>query len=195
MGAPAEDRKYTLADLLSMPNDAPRYELIDGELRTMPSPSDFHQAVLDELATQFRVYLRGKYCLGRQAPYGVSLFVSPDDSPTETKLTVLPDYSVICDRSKITEHGCMGAPDLVVEVVSPNTAGYDKSEKMDLYEAAGVREYWLLDPAKKRLTVWLLEDGVFKNCTVYIGPVKVPVSVLDNLEIDLDLVFDPDRIF
>ena len=192
MGVPAEDRKHILADLLSVPDDALRYELTDGELRMMASPSDLHQAALAELEAQFRVYLRGKYCLGRQAPYDVKLVFPSGDPPTKT---VVPDYSVICDRSKITDQGCIGAPDLVVEVLSPSTAGYDKSKKMDLYEAAGVREYWLLDPAKKRLTVWLLEDGVFKNCTVYIGPVKVPVSVLDNLEIDLDLVFDPDRIF
>ena len=189
MAGPGKDEKYTWADLLGWPEDV-RYELIEGEPRLMSSPSLVHQGASMELSRQFAIWLTGKRCKVYASPADVMLFASPGDKPEDVDTVVVPDLFVVCDRSKLTSRGCMGAPDLVVEILSPSTGAFDRVKKMDLYEAAGVKEYWLLDPIKKKLVVCYLEDGFFRRMQVYIGASMVPVSVLDGLTIDLGMVFD-----
>ena len=189
MAVPAENIKYSYADLLSWTEEE-RYELLEGEPRLMSSQSGAHQGAAADLTAQFRNYLLGKNCVVKPAPYDVMLFASRDDRPEDIDTVFQPDLTVICDKAKRTLRGCMGAPDLVVEILSPSTSTYDRTAKLDLYEEAGVREYWIIDLEKKRVTVYLSEQGEFKHKQNYIGPKNVPVGILNGLEIDMGLVYD-----
>ena len=104
---------------------------------------------------------------------------------------VQPDICVICDLSKLDERGCIGAPDLIVEVLSPSTLKYDWNYKFNLYEKAGVREYWIVDPKTKVTNVFLLQpDGKYDLGTVYECNQKAPVHIFERLEIDLNELFE-----
>ena len=97
---------------------------------------------------------RGKSCEVFPAPFAVRLFEQDGDSPEDVGTMVEPDISVICDKSKVDEHGCKGAPDLVVEVLSPSTMRNDKTKKKDAYARCGVREYWLVSPEEKSVEIY-----------------------------------------
>jgi Uma2 family endonuclease len=104
---------------------------------------------------------------------------------------VQPDICVICDLSKLDDKGCIGAPDLIVEVLSPSTLKYDWNYKFNLYEAAGVTEYWIVDPKTKTANVFLLQpDGKYDLGTVYDCGQKAPVHIFEGLEIDLNELFE-----
>ena len=100
-----------------------------------------------------------------------------------------PDISVICDRDKLDEHGCKGAPDFVIEILSPSTLRRDRLEKYSLYQKAGVREYWVVDPDRKMVQAMPLEDGQYHTPEIYTATENAPVSVLEGLTIDLAPVF------
>lgn len=160
MGLALRDtRLHTYADYLSWPDDA-RYELIDGIAFAMaPAPLRVHQEILLELAAQTRNALDGKPCRPFIAPFDVRL---PRDNETDSAIdtVVQPDLVVVCDRNKLDERGCRGAPDWVVEILSPSTAGHDLIIKRRLYERVGVREYWLVHPIDRVVTVYRLQhDG------------------------------------
>ena len=126
-------------------------ELIDGKLVAMsPRPSVNHHFVSSNIYTLFDRYLRGKSC----TPFadGVDLYLSEENQ-------YIPDGMVVCDPDKIRPNGVYGAPDLVVEILSPSTARYDRGQKKDAYEKYGVREYWIVDPANKTVEQYLLRDG------------------------------------
>jgi Uma2 family endonuclease len=134
---------------------------------------------------QIRHFLRNGTAEVFVAPYSVRLCPAEDLSDD----TVLePDIIVICDSSKIDHRGCNGAPDMVVEILSPSTARYDRSVKLRKYQEAGVKEYWIADPDTKSLTKHLLENGVYTPAE-YGSAAKVPVSVLPGCVIDLLDVF------
>jgi len=177
--------KYnTYIDLLKTDEDF-RAELHDGEIVMMAPPLTIHQEVLTELFFQINSYLKGKKCKVFPAPFGVRLFPQKnrsDDTVFE------PDIVVICDPAKLDEHGCNGAPDFVIEVISPSTAKYDRVYKLRKYEKAGVREYWIIDPETESAQVFILENGRYVF-SVYAKPEKAPVSVLEGCEIDLQTVF------
>ena len=159
---------YTAEDYWNLP-DGERAELIDGQLYAMASPSRTHQRIVGGIYFHIRAYIenhRGP-CEVLAAPFAVNL--NADD-----KTLVEPDVMVICDPKKSTEKQCMGAPDLVVEVVSPSSMRMDYVRKYDLYSAAGVREYWIVDPAKSMTTVYNFSDG---NLAPVIYPFSVPVPV------------------
>ena len=184
-----EERKYTYADYLSWDDDR-RWEIINGEVYdTSPAPSDDHQALLLELSKQIAIYLTGKMCVGRIAPYDVRF---PEGVKNDEKIidTVQPDLVIICDRSKIDKRGCQGAPDFIIEILSPSTAAKDLIIKQALYELNKVKEYWAIDPISKVVIVYLLgEDGRYSKPTVHPGKGKLKVTVIEELEIDLDAVF------
>lgn len=178
---------YTAEDLWAMPENG-LFELHRGKLRKLPYLMDRHQTVLGEIARQVTAHLRGQHAIGREIPYLVMPFATPE-TPYEKIRTVLqPDFCAILDRSKRTEMGCMGAPDLVVEVTSQGAEDMDFGEKLDLYEAAGVREYWIVDPYRKEATVCVLEHGKYRRQVYRAG--NVPVAVFPPLEIHLDAVLD-----
>ncbi|MCL2351970.1 MAG: Uma2 family endonuclease [Firmicutes bacterium] len=183
------EKYYTYEDWLNF-DDGVHAEIVDGRIYMMAEPSQRHQEILMELGTQFHTFLRGKPCRVFPAPFGVKLF--------KNRHTILePDLSVVCDRSKLNGKICDGAPDLVVEILSPSTSGYDKIIKLNQYLQAGVKEYWIIGPEDSTVTVCTLENGkyvvggyIYPNET---GETVVPVKVLPGLEIDLRQVFEPEQ--
>ncbi|MCI8842926.1 MAG: Uma2 family endonuclease [Oscillospiraceae bacterium] len=179
---------FSYADLLAW-DDNTRYELYNGQPVALASPSDIHQRILGELHLQFGTYLRGKKCRVYLSPFDVRLFEKRGELPENIDTVVQPDLMVVCDPNKVDRHGVHGAPDLVIEILSPTSARYDKITKFNLYQRAGVLEYWLVDPSSRTVSVYLLEDGVYHAATVYSSDLSVPVGVLDNCYIDLPSVF------
>ena len=171
-------------------NDDERWELIDGIPFCMsPAPKVVHQSILMELGKQFAVYLTGKPCKVFPAPFDVRL-PEADENDDLVTTVVQPDLTVICDKGKLDEAGCRGAPDLVVEILSPGTAQKDLKIKFVRYERAGVREYWIVDPTAQTVMVFFLgADGRYGRPSVYVDTDRPLVGIFPDLEIDLAAVF------
>lgn len=169
---------YTEEDYYNLPGNV-RAELIDGQFYYMSAPSRIHQKILMELSATIRNYIRSKNGPYEvyPAPFAVKLF-SEDD-----KNVVEPDISVICDPNKLTDRGCTGAPDWIVEIVSPGNSSHDYIRKLNLYADAGVREYWIVNPDKKSIYVYHLEETQFET-TAYTLQDKIKVNIYDDLWID-----------
>jgi Uma2 family endonuclease len=144
---------YTADDYWTLP-EGKRAELIDGELWDLASPSRVHQEIVSRLTTRLTNHIdaRKGSCKVYPAPFAVNLFA--DDTTF-----VEPDMSVICDRSKLSDRGCEGAPDFIVEVTSPSNPNMDYISKLSLYRDAGVREYWICDPQRERTRVFVFDPG------------------------------------
>ncbi|GHT92699.1 hypothetical protein FACS1894140_5100 [Spirochaetia bacterium] len=189
-----EKESYTYADALEW-DEGLRAEIIDGKVYMMSPPSTFHQSISGRLFYQLFHFLRDKTCQVFAAPFGVRLFPKDDDSDNTF---VEPDIVVVCDASKLDDRGCNGAPDLVIEILSPSTASNDGARGMDCgiakfnnYLKAGVREYWILDSETRTIQVHILDQGKYTT-TVYEAGEKtefIPVSVLPGCEIDLQTIF------
>ncbi|MDR0389026.1 MAG: Uma2 family endonuclease [Spirochaetaceae bacterium] len=181
------DRRFTYADYKAWELDeGERFELINGIAYAMSAPTDFHQAILVELSRQIANYLRGKPCKVRPAPYDVRLFYAEDESDDTV---VQPDISVICDEKKRGSEGCRGAPDLVVEILSPSNTADEYVRKFNLYMKAGVREYWIVDPKSKSVQAFVLRDGAYTG-TVYDADAPLNSSVLEGLSVSLHDAFE-----
>lgn len=183
-----KEKFYTLADALTW-DEQDRIELIQGSPVMMAPPSRAHQKISMALATQLSSYLAGKKCEVYAAPFAVRLFEEKDDRPENVDTLVEPDISVICDPSKLDDIGCKGAPDLIMEILSPSTNRHDKLTKFNLYQQAGVREYWIVDPASKSVQIFVLEDGRYAAKDFGSAEETVRVNVLENCDIDLTQVF------
>lgn len=173
--------EYTIDDYYALPDDR-RVELIDGVIYDMSSPSFVHQGVAGEIYYQIANYIREHKgeCVVRISPVDVRL-------DCDDKTMVQPDVLIVCDRNKIMRWGIMGAPDFLVEVLSPSTKRKDCFKKLEKYMEAGVREYWIIDPDCRRLIVYDFESEVFP--AVYGLSGKVPIGIYQGkLEIDLDMV-------
>lgn len=170
-----QGKTYTIDDILALPENV-RAELIDGQIYYQAAPSDSHQAILGDLYLKIGNYInsKGGKCKVRFAPYAV--FLSENN-----KNYLEPDLMVICDDSKITEEGCKGAPDLVIEVVSPSTRNMDYGKKLFLYRTTGIREYWIVDKNKNMIMVYDFEKDFYEN---YTFSDTVKVGIFDDLEID-----------
>lgn len=186
--ATQEPRRYTYADLLDWPDDV-RYELYDGFPVALASPSRRHQSISGELFGQLRDFLKGKSCRVYAAPLDVRPFESDADAPTDVRTVLQPDLMVVCDRDKLDDRGVCGAPDLVIEIMSKSTKLYDKQIKHGMYEAAGVREYWVVDPERQIVQVYTLHDGKYQDGNTYTAAASVPVGVLPGCAINLEAVF------
>jgi len=185
-GALKEFRYYTYSDYLTWPDDI-RYEIIDGTPYLMASPSEAHQAILFELAGQIWNFLKGKPCKAFTAPFDVRLNPKSGDDTV-----VQPDLLVVCDGSKLDGKACVGAPDLIVEILSPSTALMDRFIKFNRYLYAGVMEYWIIDPETRMAAIHFLKDGQYVVNT-YGDTNTVSVNVLPGCEISLSDVFgEPD---
>lgn len=188
MPLPAENR-YTYADVLAW-DESERIELIYGDVFMMsPPPKRIHQEVSGEIFAHLHDYLRGKKCRVYHAPFSVRLFEQAGDSPYDVDTMVEPDISVVCDPEKLDDAGCRGAPDLIVEILSPSTQRHDRLTKYSLYQRAGVREYWIIDPDARVVSVYTLEEGAYHAAAVYSNGAAVPVGVLEGCSIDLSTVF------
>lgn len=175
--------RFTYADYCTWPDDE-RWELIDGVAYNMtPAPSRIHQDFVVELIRQIQNFLDDKPCHVYVAPFDVRLSDADEaDQPIQT--VIQPDIAVICDESKLDEKGCRGAPDWIIEILSPSTAATDMIQKRALYERHGVREYWLVHPTDRVLTIYRLEDGTYGKPDVQATEGTTPASVLDGLIID-----------
>ena len=156
----ADQHRFTYADYLQWP-DGERWELIDGKPYAMaPAPTISHQMLAGQLFRQIDEALDGVPCRALIAPVDV-LLPAPDEADDHAATVVQPDILVVCDPEKITERNVRGAPDWIIEVLSPATARHDHLTKRALYERAGVREYWLVHPVNRVVTVYTLKDGLY----------------------------------
>ena len=188
MALPAEKERYTLADALAW-DEQDRIELIDGYPVMMAPPNRAHQKVSRELFGQLYNYLKGKKCEVYAAPFAVRPFEEDGDRPEDVDTLVEPDISVVCDPSKLDDTGCKGAPDLVMEILSPSTMRHDRVTKFNLYQRAEVREYWIVDPASKSAQSFVLEEGRYTAKEYGTVGDAVRVNVLKDCTIDLSQVF------
>ena len=181
MALPAEKKEtiFTYADYLTWDEDE-RIELIDGEAVMMAPPSTSHQIISMEISRQLANFLEGKKCLAIPAPFAVRLFEREGDPPANVRTVVEPDISVICDTSKLDEKGCHGAPDWVIEIVSPSSRSMDYFTKLFKYRTAGVREYWVVDPHRKTVTVYQFEQDQMNE---YAFGESVPVGIYEGFSI------------
>lgn len=187
MPLPQENR-YTLADVLAW-EEQERMELINGYPVMMAPPSRAHQGIVSQLNRQIANYLQGKKCSVYPAPFAVRLFEEKRDRPEDVDTMVEPDITVVCDPAKLDDIGCRGAPDLVMEILSPSTQRHDRLTKFNLYQQAGVREYWIVDPVSRSVQVFLLEDGRYSAKDFGTAGETVRVNVLEDCVIDLSQVF------
>ncbi|MDR3193297.1 MAG: Uma2 family endonuclease [Treponema sp.] len=175
-----ENRRFTYADYLTW-NGPERFQLLEGEVFMMASPTVDHQAISIELSGQIRNFLRGKACRVFAAPLDVRLFPREDQGDDTV---VQPDILVVCDRTRLGRNSVNGPPDLVIEINSPSNTLGEMFKKFRLYLEAGVREYWIIMPELKQAQVHILEEGRYLS-TVYHEDALVPVTILPPLSIDL----------
>lgn len=188
MALPAENKRYTFADVLTW-DESERVEIINGEAFMMAPPSRRHQEISGELFGQLRDYLKGKNCKVYHAPFAVRLFEENGDYPEDVDTMVEPDISVVCDPGKLDEYGCKGAPDLIIEILSPSTRRHDRMTKFELYRRAGVREYWIVDPDSRDVQAFVLDGGRYFVKGYGAAEDKMKVDVLEDCVIDLSAVF------
>ncbi len=170
-----QEKTYTVEDILALPENV-RAELIDGQIYYMASPTLWHQIIVGFLFKKIDNFIDAKKgsCKTIISPYAVFL----NDN---NKNYLEPDLMVVCDNSKLTEKGCKGAPDFVIEVVSPYTRNMDYGKKMIKYLNAGVREYWIVDREKNIITVY---NFVTQEYSSYTFSDTVKVNIFDDLEIN-----------
>ena len=180
-----ENSRYTYADYLKW-EGLERYQLINGKVFNIPSSSVVHQALLMELSMQFADWLKGKPCQVFAAPLDVRLFPKEDDSDDTV---VQPDLLVVCDKEKLSKGYVNGAPDLVVEIVTPLSTYYEFFLQFHGYLEAGVREYWVIDPEGQKMQVNIYENGHYIS-SVHKGNESVPVNILPGLNITLGSLWE-----
>lgn len=186
------NKRYSYADYLTWMDDV-RRELFDGFIKLMtPAPSRKHQGISFNLSGLFRNYLINKPCKAYYAPSDVRLpKVKSKKSDQDIYTVVQPDLYVVCDLSKLDDRGCLGAPDLIIEIISPKNSQRDTKDKFEIYQSHGVREYWIVGPADETVNVFLLdESGKYQFKGLYAGDDKIPVNIFNgDLTIDLTEVF------
>ena len=176
---------YTSDDYWNLP-EGERAELINGQFYAMAPPSRIHQKLCFQLSKQIDNYIVSQKgnCEVYPAPFAVNL-------DAENKNWVEPDISVICDKTKLTDRGCSGAPDLIVEIVSPSSRKMDYARKVGIYMDAGVREYWIVDPDALRITVYLFKERNIDEVKIYTFKDTVPVAIFDGkCAVDFAKVYD-----
>jgi len=189
---PDMNKRYTYADYLTWMDDV-RRELYDGFIKLMtPAPSIRHQDISTNFMRILSIFLYKKECKLYHAPTDVR-FPKNTKSNSDTQVyTVLqPDLFVVCDLSKLDARGCLGPPDLVIEIVSPKNSKRDLKDKFDIYQEYGVREYWIVNPSDENVTVFISDkNGKFQLVGMYAENDKIPVNIFNgDLEVDLTEVF------
>ena len=175
------EKQFTIEDIYQLP-DGQRAELINGQIYMMAPPNRVHQKLAGELYRTISNYIHSKNgsCEPYIAPFAV--FLNADD-----KNYVEPDISVICDKNKLDDRGCNGAPDWMIEIVSPGSQRMDYMIKLFKYRTAGVREYWIVDKAKNRITIYNFEKDDMKE---YTFTDSVKAGIYTDLEIDFSKILD-----
>ena len=183
-------KTYTYADYFNWQFDE-RLELIKGKLFKMsPAPNRSHQEISLAIAVTLVNYLKNKVCKVYTAPFDVRLpRQSKEDAAIYT--VVQPDICVICDLSKLDSRGCIGAPDIVVEILSPGNNNKELRNKFDVYQEAGVKEYWIIHPSERTFLKYTLDrHGVFQPSKLLIGGDKVTSGILPGFVLDLNDIFE-----
>jgi len=184
-----QDKKFTYADYLTWGNEE-RWELINGEAWDMsPAPATKHQKVSLALTLEMGSILKGKPCDLFVAPFDVRFVKDNQQDDQDIFITLQPDLSVICDKSKIDKKGCLGSPDLIVEILSPSTGYKDETQKLTIYEQYGVKEYWIVNPDRKTIQVFLHNGKDFDKPSYYKGNDVISSLVLKDFQISLDDIF------
>lgn len=189
MGYSLRDEQYhTYADYRTWPEDI-RYELIGGHAFLMaPAPSLDHQTIAFEVGRQIGNALQGKPCRVLAAPVDVLLNASEKHDDDSINTVVQPDVLVVCDRAKLTPRGIRGAPDWVLEVISPASASHDQTIKLAAYEKAGVREYWLAHPTDRVLTIYRHNGQSYGRPDIFSLSGETPVGVLPGVSVCWDSI-------
>lgn len=170
-------KSCTETDYYNLPENV-RAELINGQFYNQAAPSRMHQEILMYLSKQIANFIdqHGGSCKVYPAPFAVKLF-------RNNKTVVEPDISVICDRDKLTDQGCSGAPDWIIEIISPSNPGHDYVRKLNLYADAGVKEYWIADPLSETISVYWLKEHNFR-ASVYTFSDRIQSVLFSDLQID-----------
>lgn len=169
---------YTIDDIYALP-EGQRAELIDGQIYSMAPPSFLHQRLVMELSSEIRNYIKSNngQCLVLPSPFAVFL---NNDSNTYVE----PDIAVICDRNKLNDKGCNGAPDWIIEIVSPSSKRMDYFTKLFKYRTAGVKEYWIVNPEKQQVLVYdFVGEG--EKTDTYSFSDTIKTGIYNNLEITI----------
>ena len=184
--------RYTYADYLTWVDDKAR-ELINGFIKMMsPAPHPVHAKVSMKISWHLESAVRRSKgrCQVFYAPFDVRFYRHGETADDKIDTVVQPDICVICDESKLDDHGCCGAPDMIVEILSPSTFKKDVYEKFALYQEFGVREYWIVHPKDKTVTIFLMqENGKYDAGITYETKGKAPVYVFDGYLIELEDIF------
>jgi len=187
------NQRYTYADYLTWQFEE-HVELIRGKVFKMsPAPNTAHQRISHNLALELGSYFHKHTCQVFAAPFDVRLPLPPgQQTPDNLNTVVQPDLSVICDPAKLDAQGCQGPPDWIIEILSPATSSKDLNEKFDLYQHAGVPEYWIVHPQDTTLLVYYLNDaGVYQLARQrpYTSPEHVTSLTFPELTVRLEEVF------
>ena len=174
---------WTYQDYVKLPDDGRRYEVVEGVLFMNPSPSNEHQNAVGEIFAYLRDSIRIQG-MGK-------VILSPFDVELAADVVVQPDILVVLNenKQKITRSRVIGAPDLIVEVVSPGSAGYDRREKQNAYAHAGVPEYWLVDPIAQNVELLLLETEAYRSQGVFLGKAILPSRIVPQLSVHVERFF------
>lgn len=186
---PSANYGYTYADYLKWKFEE-RLELFKGRIFKLSAPNRFHQEVSRNLLLHFGNYLQKKQCKVFAAPFDVRLPVQNRKKDNEITTVVQPDLCVICDPSKLDERGCCGAPDLVVEILSPGNSQKEVRLKFELYEEAGVKEYWVINPTEQNIVVYKLVERKFISERMYAPCDILPSYAIEGLQIDVSEIFE-----
>lgn len=188
MPEPLPEHSYSYADYVTWPEDE-RWEILGGVLYMQAAPSWQHQSISGELHRQIANYLVKKPCRVFPSPFDVCL-AEYNETDDEIRNVVQPDIIVVCDESKLRKTGYFGVPTLLVEISSPATSRRDKVLKFNMYEKAGVKEYWIVEPDGKFVNVFVLqENGRYGRPEMYTNEDTLHVAIFPDLEIDLKSVF------
>ena len=178
-----EQGHWTYQDYIALPNDGIRYEIVDGVLFMSPSPNRWHQETVGELFSYLRNYVK---LTGRG-----SVYLAPFDVELAPNIVVQPNVMVLLNAStdKIKENRIVGAPDLVVEVTSPGTVGFDRREKQNAYARAGVQEYWIVDPIARTVEVLTLVNTTYRPVGIFRGKALLPSKVVPEFQVHVEQFF------
>ena len=182
--------KYSYRDYLTW-QFSDMVELIRGRVRKVsPAPLSQHQIVAGRIFSDLEQYLRRKSCQVFIAPFDVRLPRKGETADDQIFTTVQPDICIVCDRSKIDRRGCLGAPDMVVEILSPGNTAHDTQVKYHLYEEFGVKEYWIVYPGDQNIAVYHLHNGAYVLHAEYAEPSEIPVATLPGFSLQWSEVFE-----
>lgn len=186
------NKQYTYADYLTWRFEE-RIELIKGWVYKMnPAPKRVHQDISINITGLLLNFFENNPCKLYNAPFDVRLVKNKGQQNKEINTVIQPDISVICDISKLDDAGCIGTPDLIVEILSPSTAKKDYNEKFNLYQENGVKEYWIASPEAKTIEVFFLENKKYKTLEIfneYDGYTEVCSQLFPELKISLKDIF------